>query len=270
LGTNPSAPYGTDIISRHSYGLAAIADSAPLDSEVPTCSDWTLAALVWHLTKVQRFWTHILSHRPAGPEDYQAPSPPDDENSLADGLRNSCDGLVEVLNGADPSDPAWSWAAEQTVGFSIRRQSHEALIHHCDGLISAGLATPEASPALGADGVDEVVSVMLCEVPQWARFDPTSGVIQLAATDVDQSWTLAFGRVTGVAPDTGQAFDLDGFALSDAAGSENPESADAVVSADAFQLDLWLWGRPATGIMTKGDTELVHRFRSILNEVTSG
>ena len=27
---------------------------------------------------------------------------------------------------------------EQTVGFTIRRQSHEALIHHLDGLLAVG------------------------------------------------------------------------------------------------------------------------------------
>ena len=262
MGVEPSRPYGTELISSHAYGLAAIADNAPLDLPVPTCGDWTLAALVWHLTKVQRFWTHVISNRPEGPDDYQTPTPPDDETVLSEGLRNACDDLTQVLDNADPSQEAWSWAAEQSVGFTIRRQTHEALIHHVDGLIAAGLALPALDPALAADGVDEVVSVMLCEVPGWARFDPTQGAITLTASDVGRSWTLRFGAVTGVAPDTGQPFELDGFSL------DPDASADAVVSADAFQLDLWLWGRPATGVMTRGDTELVHRFRLILAEVT--
>ena len=39
---------------------------------------------------------------------------------------------------ADPAEPAWTWSAEQTVGFTLRRQAHEALIHRLDAEQTAG------------------------------------------------------------------------------------------------------------------------------------
>ena len=60
--------------------------------------------------------------------------------------------LVAELERADPAEPAWSWSAEQTVGFTFRRQAHEALIHRLDAEQTAGDVTP-LDAALASDGV---------------------------------------------------------------------------------------------------------------------
>ena len=64
----------------NTLGLAEVARQVPLDTPVPTCPDWSVADLVWHLTEVQHFWTHIVTNRPDGPDSDEEPvRPPDAE-----------------------------------------------------------------------------------------------------------------------------------------------------------------------------------------------
>jgi len=262
--SKPDEVFGLETIKRHTYGVADLADQHPLDTPVPTCGTWTLAALAWHLIEVQRFWVHIIEQRPdATPASYTPPTPPDDERVLATQLRATCDRLVTLLEEADPSEPAWSWSENHTVGFTRRRQAHESFVHHVDAALAVNEPIPEVEAEFASDGIDEVVQVMLCETPPWARFNATGGAVRLKASDTGDLWTLLLGEVTGANPETGQTFRLDGFALDRAA------QANAIITAPATQLDLWLWGRPATGIITRGDTELVQQFRKVLLEVTS-
>ena len=62
--------------------------------------------------------------------------------------------LARVLEAADPADEAWNWSDDHTVGFILRRQAHEALIHRLDAEQAAGDVT-ELDPRLAADGVEE-------------------------------------------------------------------------------------------------------------------
>jgi|GEM_PF-3463318 len=73
--------------------LADIAEVGDLSAPVPTCPDWTLADLAWHLLEVQDFWTWIIGNRPAGPDNYVGSERPSD-NELATGLREACDRLA--------------------------------------------------------------------------------------------------------------------------------------------------------------------------------
>ena len=79
-----------------------------------------------------------MGNRPKNPEERpdSGPSP----TSYADALTafdEASSGLVAALRDADPADPAWTWSKEQTVGFILRRQAHEALIHRLDAELAA-------------------------------------------------------------------------------------------------------------------------------------
>lgn len=264
---------GTDVIRRHTEGLADLADldgGAHLDDPVPTCGDWTLADLTWHLLEVQTFWASTIANRPAGPEIYEVPTRPAD-SELAATLRSVGADLRATLDASDPTDVAWSWAAEQTVGFTHRRQSHEALVHHIDGLLALGHDLPLIDPLLGADGVDELVDVMLCAVPEGATFERTSGTVELRATDTGDAWAMAFGRATGTGAESGESFDV--LALErlagDPAATEDGATRDLTVSAAASDLDLWLWGRVGDDVLTvDGQGELLADLRTAVVDAT--
>ena len=97
----------------------------------PTCSGTS--------REVQHFWATIVRTRPAAPDE--ADASPSARTSYA-GLLASFDeysaALVAALEAADPADEAWTWSTEQTVGFILRRQAHEALIHRLDAELAAG------------------------------------------------------------------------------------------------------------------------------------
>jgi len=253
----------TNLIEGHTMALASLAERHPLDTGVPSCGDWTLADLVWHLAEVQSFWVYAIANRPAGPESYSEPERPDGER-LAGLLRATCAQLVSALEPAHADEPAWSWSNDHTVGFTLRRQTHEALIHHIDGVLAVGEPMPIIDPLVAADGVDELVTVMLSGVPEWADFTPDGTTIVLATSDTGHSWSAAIGRMRGIAPDSGLDIDLPALELIDRA-----VAPAATISAPAQALDLWLWGRAASdAISVEGDSSEAQRLRAIIAATT--
>jgi uncharacterized protein (TIGR03083 family) len=261
-GLHPDA-LGTSIIEAHAVGLAELGRTNDLATPVPTCGAWTLGDLVWHLAEVQAFWVHVITNRPAGPDAYREPARPTD-HVLPDALADQCALLVTALDAADPADAAWSWSDDHTVGFTIRRQTHEAVVHHFDGLLAVGAELATVDPSLAADGVDELVTVMLSGVPAWAAFERTDDTIQLIATDTGDTWSLAFGRMTGTSPNTGTSHDLTAFEVLDHVGDPS-----TVVSASALDLEMWMWGRPGDTVpAVSGDPENAIRLRTAVHEST--
>lgn len=49
---HPSA-VGVDVIRAETLALADVADATDLATPVPTCGAWTMADLVWHLTRCE-------------------------------------------------------------------------------------------------------------------------------------------------------------------------------------------------------------------------
>lgn len=223
-----------------------------------------MADLTWHLLEVQDFWEHIITNRPAGPETYVERDRPGDAE-LPDGLRDACERLITALEIADPADEAWSWSHDHTVGFTHRRQAHEAFVHLADGIATARSTLPSVAPEFGADGVDELIEFNLGgALPSWAHFEADPEVIELRCSDVDAGWLLRFGRMGGTSPTTGTIYSGEpALVVVDAA------EPDAVVSAPAVELDLWLWGRrPDEMITLTGDPALARRLRDTAKEAT--
>lgn len=252
-----------DLITSHTTALAELGRRHDLVTAVPTCGDWTLAELISHLAEVQGFWAHIISNRPAGPDTYAAPARPL-ADQLPDLLDASCHALVSALRDADPADTAWSWSDDHTVAFSIRRQTHEAIVHHVDGVLAIGAQLPDLEPSVAADGVDELVTVMLSGVPEWAAFESTGATLRLIAADTTAMWNLGFGRMTGTSPDSGATYDLSAFEL--LADLEQPTTT---ITARALDLELWMWGRRADdAVAVTGDPVGADRLRAAVVEST--
>ena len=207
-------------IRRFTSLLADASRDASPRTSVPTCGDWTLDDLLWHLTEVQDFWTFVIATRPNAPKDYEQPERTSGRRLIA-GLRHAATGLAEALDNAGADEPAWSWADEQTVGFTIRRQTHEALIHCIDGFLALNLSLPRVSAELVADGIDEIVHVMLQPNTDDTDDDPkTFGTITIHATDTHDRWTINMGE------------------------------GDCTIAGAALHLNLWLWGRGRTWPLT--------------------
>ena len=111
-------------------------------SRVPTCPEWNAVDLLKHLTGVQQFWAAVIGDRLTGSavEEFEKSRPelPDDPAQLSDIRREATSDLLSALNDRDPSEHAWSWfPADQTVGFTWRMQTHEAIMHRVDAELAA-------------------------------------------------------------------------------------------------------------------------------------
>lgn len=250
--------YLRHIESESARFLAVLTDCDP-DARVPGCPDWTAADLLWHLTRVQDFWTHVIAHRPVAPEDYPEPERPADQAALLSRFAAQTAAFSATISAADPKDPAWSWSAEQTVGFTYRRQALEALIHRVDAEQAAGLPS-DLDPALAADAVDEVLDIMYGGKPAWGTFAPLPHFVRVDITDTDSSLWVQLGRFTGTNPESGEDVDEE----NDIAVVADPGvEPDAVVAGPAAELALWLWRRADRGddISVHGDLQVFDRFR---------
>ena len=243
--------------------LADIAEVGDLSAPVPTCPDWTLADLAWHLLEVQDFWTWIIGNRPAGPDNYVGPERPSD-NELATGLREACDRLVTALAAADPSEEAWSWTHDHTVGFTYRRQAHEAFVHLADAIATTGGSIPVVPPAFGADGIDELVTNNLEPIPPWGTFTPgRESLIALRSTDIERDWTFRFGTFNGTSPNSGTTY-TDEPQVQPADGA-----AATIIRGEAATLDLWMWGRVDDAAVTvEGDEAHAVALRAVISGET--
>ena len=259
-----------DVIARESARAADVLAHVPLTAPVPSCAGWSAADLAYHLGEVQDFWSQCVAHAPAGPDDAQdTERRPDDE--LVPFLRTRTEALLAALAGRDATDPCWSWSPTGgTVGWVLRRQAHEALVHRVDAEQTAGLPVADPGTALAADGVDEMLGVMVSGLPSWASFAPDGQRVRLLATDAGREWVLAFGRFHGTSPTTGREYDEECAELVGGAPWEGEdEDVTAAVSGSAWDLDLWLWGRGGADALTMdGDRAAVDRLRAIIVDST--
>src|ERR1700761_1616659 len=105
--THPAAE-GFDPLALIRADSAALVQAARghLDVPVPSCPEWTMAGLVFHLQEVQHFWGDIVANRLTD-QDEVAPRgfPPDDE--LLDWLDEAPDTMLAAFAAADPATPVW-------------------------------------------------------------------------------------------------------------------------------------------------------------------
>ena len=217
----------------------AMADCDPA-ARVPGCPAWAADDLLWHLAKVQHWWGHVISTRPAPPDEYVEPERPADHAGLLAAYDEYSVALFAGLEQADPADQAWSWhydPANHTVGWTLRRQAHEALIHRVDAEQTVG-SVGEIDVRLAADGVDEVLDVMYGGCPPWATWEGLPHYVRIDLIDADESVWCQLGHLTGTDKE-GVAHDEDDFHVVADPGVE----PDAVIQAEAADADLRFWKR---------------------------
>ena len=210
---------------------------------VPLTPGWTVADLLGHVGAVQRRATTAVRGAGADPGPSSRFTAPDDDlhGWYAIGLVE----LVAVLRSTDPDAPAWplSPTAAGRARDWARRLASELLVHRLDVEDAAGLPAGPVDPALAADAVDELLTVLL---PRWADRDPLATArarVVVTATDLDRSWTVGI---------------TDGAVQVTPGGTDRP---DAQLAGPAEQLVRQVWGRPAD-VTTTGDPAAVALLRT--------
>lgn len=244
------------------FRRAMLATSA--STQVPTCPDWNADDLLWHLAEVQWFWGQIVLRGLTSADEVEGLSPerPDGRAELVTFFDRASEDLVRGLSNADPAAAAWTWAPEQSVGFILRRQAHEALIHRLDAELTAGASTP-IDADLAADGVDEALRIMYGGLPPWGSFTPLPGrTLRLETTDTGHTWFITLGTFTGTDPSDGVIYDEPDLSVH---AADDGSAVASSVSGTAADLDCWLWHRPvATPIIRSGDPTVLAELDTII------
>lgn len=253
------------VVSAQSARFGDVLAGTALDAPVPSCPDWTAADLTWHLAEVQHFWSAIVGGLLPDPDLVPDLVRPDD-TELVDLQRRQAAALLEAFTRRAPDDACWSWADDGgTVGWILRRQAHEVIVHRVDAELTAGREVTEMAPTIATDTVDELVTVMVDGVQDWGTFTTDGATLDLHATDVDRRWRLRFGRFTGTSPTSGRTYDLD------AAGrtAVDASHADGEISGNAWLLARWGWGRgDLADLSVTGDPVLAQRLRTVIADGT--
>ncbi|WP_340539995.1 maleylpyruvate isomerase N-terminal domain-containing protein [Nocardioides sp. GXZ039] len=251
-----------DHLRADSARLREALTTADPDAPVPACPGWTAADLLWHHAEVLWFWNEVISRRPGGPPEDGRRERAGSLAGLVEQHAESAAALVATLEQADPAEPAWSWAPEQTVGFTFRRQAHEALIHRLDAEQTVDVESV-LDPVLAADGVAELLEVMYGgEPPAWARIEAADHHVRIDLTDTGTSLWAQPCTLLGTHPETGRVYDGPHVLLVGDPGG----APDAVITGRACDLDAWLWKRrDREGIALEGDPLALERFEAAVS-----
>jgi uncharacterized protein (TIGR03083 family) len=254
-------------LARESALFGHVLDGTAGDARVPCCPDWNADDLLWHLGEVQWFWGTIVRERTdVDGAEAEKPARPDTRAGLMAFYLNTSAELGKALGAAAPQTPAWTWSDDKTVGFIIRRQAHEALIHRVDAQLSAGQRRSLMDPLLSADGVDEVVRIMFNgDYPAWGTFAADDGrSLRIQATDTGDCWHITLGRFSGTDPDDQKSYDERSISV---AAEDLGGPVAATVRGGAADLDCWLWNRPAdTPLERSGDSDVLAGFDAVIAE----
>ena len=251
-------------IAEESARFRAVLQACAPGALVPTCPDWDAADLVWHLAEVQSFWTRLVQQRCTDPEQLGGEDPvrPARYDALLDLAAHWARQLGDVLETTPPATAVWTWADEQTAGFVLRRQAHEALIHRVDAECTVADRTP-LDPDLATDGVDEALRVMFgTGSDEPGLHADTAATVRFRTSDTDASWVVTLAHVEGT--DREGRSGVTPALLVDEDDHGLPTAA--TVSGSAGDLDCWLWGRPPLGsVELSGDVKVLAGLRALVD-----
>jgi len=266
------APHGLDYLGHLASSSARFVDvlaHAPAEARVPTCPDWDADDLLWHLGQVQWFWAAIVGRGLTAEADVEAldrPPRPGTRVELCRHFHRASGELQQTLRDTSPDTSAWTWSHEQTVGFILRRQAHEALIHRLDAELTTG-DRGRMVAELSTDGVDEALGFLGSGIASPGPLPPErANTVQVRTSDTDRAWLVTLSHPSGTQHDA-RAHDERHVpvVVSPVVTLDAGQSAAATMSGTAADLDCLLWHRPTTDkIERAGDPLVLGRLEVII------
>ncbi len=227
--------------------LTAHTEGADLTTAVPSCPGWNLGRLLRHVGGDHRWAEEIVRTRATGPlpsDLVDAPTyGPEHEAGLGQWLTEGAARLSATLRSAGPDTPVWTPAEDRSaVTFWARRMTHETVVHRADAALTTGTGFALADD-LALDAVQEWLEFSTVSEAYEPRPDAPDllgpgRTLHLHATDAGQ-WLVDF---TGERP-----------TWRPAAG----EPAAVTVRGPVTDLLMLLYRRPAPGVETHGDKDLL-------------
>jgi uncharacterized protein (TIGR03083 family) len=226
----------------------ALADAARQDPTrpVPYYPGWSVADLVAHTGAVHRWVLEIVRSRATERLPREAYQYRDPVRLLAwfeEGLAT----LAGELGGTDPSEPVWSFGADQTVGFWQRRMAHETAIHRWDAQSAFGDPGP-IECRLAATGISESLAIHVVRPVRGTAVGGHGESVALRCDDAPDRWLVVLLQ-------------------DEVRVEEGDTSATASVAGTASDVWLFVTGRPTVGIRVTGDATVVAHFQDVIRSV---
>lgn len=179
------------IIRRESEGLARAAAEAGLRAPVPSYPGWTVAELLGHKGRAQRWILMLIESRDGFQpgEQTEIVTPPHAQRQQW--FEESAETFAVALEVAGPDAEVWSWTDEHTATFWARRQAFETAIHRRDAEQAAGIEPHPVDRDLAIDAIDNILEVLSFQ-PQGRQLRGEGETIHLHCTDGDGEWLIAF------------------------------------------------------------------------------
>ncbi|MGE3289119.1 MAG: maleylpyruvate isomerase family mycothiol-dependent enzyme [Pseudonocardia sp.] len=127
---------------------------------VPTCPGWTLANLLTHVGRGDRWAATIVARRldtVLDPREVPGGKPPD--GGAVDWLLAGVDELTAAVAATGAATPVWTFTGPRPSAWWLRRRLHECVVHRADAALAVG--APFDAPAdVAADGVSEWLTLL--------------------------------------------------------------------------------------------------------------
>lgn len=239
-----------------------------LRAQVAACPGWSVRDLVVHLGNVHAWAATIVETGQRAVEHNDEP-PSSKPRAVSAWYVAKAEDLYQVLRQTPPERPCWNFAFGDGVArFWQRRQLHETTIHQVD-LEVAGGRTVELAPYVAADGVAEVLTVMVPRMHHRGHPVTLEAPLQLTASDTGDTWVVAPRHV----PSEGTSAPTPGGEAGDPPlpptvehhrGAHAADAADDRVEAPADVLYRALWHRRVDqgALQLRGSSTRVQAFLS--------
>ncbi|MEV1289327.1 maleylpyruvate isomerase family mycothiol-dependent enzyme [Micromonospora sp. NPDC049679] len=162
---------------------------------VPTCPGWTIADLMKHHGTTYR-WQDEIVRRRLQERIWSRDVPlglPDDAADYPAWVATGAKSLLGTLRATDPETRVWTpFGTGDRVRFWPRRVLFEAVIHRADAEIALG-RTPHIDPAIAADGIEELLTIIpgaRWVVERFGEFDRPGATLHLHAIDSAGEWLI--------------------------------------------------------------------------------
>lgn len=186
------ADAGLDYVEEYASAAEWFADHLARSNSratVPARQGWTVLDLVTHLGNAHS-WAATIVETGHAVRRFEDRPPSAKPRRLAQWYLAKAEDLYSVLRDTPPERECWNFAfGTGVVGFWLRREAHETVLHGLDLAEAVGL--PERLPVdLADDGVDETLTVFLHRMHTRGYPAELAAPVSLRATDSGRAWIV--------------------------------------------------------------------------------
>jgi uncharacterized protein (TIGR03083 family) len=222
---------------------------------VPSCGDWRLGDLAFHVAGAWNFWAEVVAgglNDRTQIHDVVKLVRPDEHAAVIDLLFDAHVRLCTALHDADPALRVWTWTgANQPIAWVARRMVHETMVHLWDAGLTQGYEL-EFDAVVAADGIEEWLT-WFAALERAEGEMKVGGTVHLHCTDDEL-------------PDGAGEWFISSMKEPKATFTREHRKGDVAIRGQAHDIFMWLWrridSRSESTLEFIGDEVVARRFQA--------